>query len=240
MLLCSSKRAAPQAVILSMRLFRHQQIGRYLSLTPVIDPPIDKPERPCTLVLAEDSYLNGNRSWSESFSTLPADFGVPFTQQTTSGDTLDGVLLEMKQDLETIAQPILVTRGPWTSWMAQFYLEGMPLAGLIMVDPLMLDQQHSCEQYETLVVEKSVQESKLFQEFCAHWDHWALQLEPGAVPMQVVSTAPTWSWQFEQATETALRHGNGEFGKVPVVEAADLGVEDCKAEIVGFIEERVL
>ena len=44
----------------------------------------------------------------------------------------DAALSQMKHDLSMNgANTVFVTRGPWMSWMASFYLESLPLAGLV-------------------------------------------------------------------------------------------------------------
>jgi len=195
-------------------------------LTEAVEPPVDVTERPCTLILAEDSNYGvldpagkhaSDCSWSQVFTQqFPAQYGIPVTQWSlspSSGAAFDDALSEMKADLESsrIAQPILVARGPWVSWLAQFYLESLPLSALILVDPLPFGEStEACQMYESLHKQNIIEgempmEYRLFQDYVQHGNHWTLQLEPAAVPTMVLSTIPAW---FELASATAARHSD--------------------------------
>lgn len=193
-------------------------------LTDAVEPPVDVTERPCTLILAEDGNYgvldpagkSSDRSWGQVFNQqFPVQYGIPVAQWSlsTSCSSFDDALREMKADLESsrIAQPIVVARGPWVSWLAQFYLESLPLAALILVDPLPFGEStEACQIYENLHrknVSAQVMPTKysLFQDYAQHGNHWTLQLEPAAVPTMVLSTIPAW---LELASATAARHSD--------------------------------
>jgi len=225
----------------SLRFHRHA-FGRCQRtlLTEAVEPPPCATERPCTIILAQDSNLGvlsptqTVSSWSESFTQkFPVDNGMPVTQWSPSPDTpstFEDALDELKTDLacSSITQPILVARGPWISWMAQFYLESLPLSALIMVDPLPFgDDTAACRMYENLhqyegelsknsdddVLSMSL-EYQLFQDYVQHANHWTLQLEPAVIPTMVLSTIPLW---HDQAVATAARHSDDASAVVPVV-----------------------
>jgi hypothetical protein len=147
-------------------------------MTPVQEPPINStvPESTVSIVLTEDAGFYQS-TWHDGFSpALPEKHGVSYSRFSLSQDKpdFDSALREMKDDLSTCsANTVLVTRGPWMSWMASFYLESLPLAGLVMIDPMQLDDMNGinqfCLQYEKLGLLES-QQYKLYQEFAEHWD----------------------------------------------------------------------
>ena len=153
----------------------------------------------------------------------------------------DTALQEMKNDL-SLEGPnmVLVTRGPWMSWMASFYLESLPLAGLVMVDPMQLDDMNGINQfvlqYEKLGLQNSLQ-YKLYQEYAEHWDHWTLKLEPGAVPMLVMYTNVRPGYK-RCAENSALRHGNVPVLKMP--SSSQTHVDDCIGEVVKWVHDTVV
>ena len=233
--------------------------------TNVIDPPPNVTERPCTVILAEDSNLGIldpsnvliGSSWKSVFAEkFPVDYGIPVATWSLSPSSsrksnlsLDDALSEMKSDFSssTIAQPILVARGPWIGWLAQFYLESLPLSALILVDPLPFgDSVQACRMYENLHQSNRHAaneppmpvEYNLFQDYLQHSDHWTLRLEPAAVPTLVLSTIPSW---HAHALTTAARHSTGSatttaaatHGEVPVKILCDK--DDIVAEIGQWI-----
>ena len=184
-------------------------------------------ERPCPVILAEDS-LYSDQSWTPVCEErFPNVHGMPYQQFSwSSTDTtidMDAALSELSRDLSTSSissspQTVLIARGPWMSWMALFYLESLPLAGLVLVDPLPLDHVNFVNQMELAYAQhKDSIDYRLFQEYSEHWSHWTLQLEPGAVPMLVVSTVSKSGWR-KAAQATADRHSGSVHGAVPVVE----------------------
>lgn len=198
---------------------------RSLSLSSVLEPRADGGpiERPCTLLLAQDViYTSSN--WHTSFTSLPTQHGISYAQYTRSEsvDSVDTALQDLWNDVGSIGphQTVLVAKGPWHSWLAQFYLESLSLAGLVMVDPLPLDDRNGVNQLELLYKKLGLEHSteySLFQEFVNHWDHWTLKLEPGAVPMLVIQTIPRPAFA-KGAAATARRHSGGPAGNVPVLE----------------------
>jgi hypothetical protein len=165
------------------------------------------------------------KSWHRSFSNLfPNQWGIAYTKWslsdpndfyndacpddssiTTTKMTFDMALSTMKNDFRTLGsllpQPILVARGPVLSWMAQFYLESLPLAGLIMIDPIPFTTQpayalyqshYNANQYSGNTGTSSMILSKeyydIIQDYNEHWDHWTLKIEAGSIPMLILST----------------------------------------------------
>ena len=118
-------------------------------LTSIQEPPINSsvPEHPCTLILAQDDGLDDSDQWKSCFETV-TNHGFSQAQWSTQATDLDSALVEMGQDLSPIPSPVWIARGPWTSWMAQFYLESLHLSGLVLVDPLPLDQGDQCRQQD--------------------------------------------------------------------------------------------
>jgi hypothetical protein len=161
----------------------------------------------------------------------------------------------MKHDLTTThggtagaSNVVLVTRGPWMSWQATFYLESLPLAGLVMIDPMQLDDQNGINQfelqYEKLQLQQTVQ-YQLYQEYREHWDHWTLKLEPGSVPMLILYTQDRPGYK-RCAENTALRHSSSSdttTTNIPVLKmpsTARSHVQDCITEITTWIDTHVL
>jgi len=216
-------------------------------VTALTEPPLDSQikERPYTLILAEDAaalYNNNNSSsstersnetknldaslsWNGTFqSKLPLEFGISTGRWSLSPEntTLDLTMQEIKADLSQEPAVVFVARGPWVSWVALLYLESSPLAGLVMVDPLPLDNQDGIkqfqlhyEQHEGLI---NSQEYQLFQDFVQGGrPKRTLLLEPGAVPMMVLNTLQTDAFRHA-ADDVARRHSDKDSpsGVVPV------------------------
>jgi len=157
----------------------------------------------------------------------------------------------MQSDLSggEIIQPVIVARGPWISWLAQFYLESLPFAGLVMIDPLKFDATDDvCQFYEKLHAEKktlSSLEYSQFYEYLNSWDHWTLKLEPGAIPMLVVSTQQQPEIWTRHAQATAERHSakGSMFGPVSVVEIVETDpsqADKCMEAICEWIDTKIL
>jgi hypothetical protein len=205
-------------------------------------------ERPCTVVLAEDvagSFYK--ESWhAAAVVSIPQDHGMTYHKWSLSPSvtTMDEALSEMKRDLAVVQHDaVLVARGPWMSWMAQFYLESLPLKGLVMVDPIPLDSRNDANlfelQYKKLGLETSL-EFRLFQEFAEHWGHWSLQLEMGSVPMLVIQSMDRPA--FRKAAEaTARRHGSkdSQFGPVPILKLLE-GKENTPQDATNIIGEWIV
>lgn len=216
---------------------------RSLLTLPITTPPLESsiPEKIYTIILTEDRGLYP-ASWHEQLSTkLPTEHGISYTNfsLTTETDTESDAdatassvslfhqgLQEMKQELSAdnlrTTGGILVARGPWMCWMAQFYLESLSLAGLVLVDPLPLEDRNSLNQMDLLYDKRGMQDSleyKMYKNYVQHYkDNWgatALQLEPGSVPMLVLQSFNRPAFD-KAAIKTADRHENlkGPFGKV--------------------------
>jgi hypothetical protein len=219
-------------------------------LTEVQEPPPYATERPCVLILSEDDGLYPS-SLDTALSHFPHDHGIPYArryhesleQESTSSNcnndgtatdtdkysvSIDQSLQELKLDLTTslttpLAHTILVARGPWISWQAQFYLEDLPLAALVLIDPVPLDDTmhvRTLEQFYRTLPPSSTESYRPralrgFHNYCEHGAHWTLQLEAGSVPMLVVSTHLTLR---PGAHATTQRHSHPRHGTVPVLE----------------------
>jgi hypothetical protein len=224
-------------------------------LTQAVEPcpSSDVPERPCTVILAEHPDLYGGNSWHPVFQgRFPADFGVTYrhwSMDPSRALTVDDALNQLMNDLSTIPDAVLVARGPWMSWLSQFFLESLPVKGLVMVDPMPLDDKRGIELFQAQYREAKLTESieyRLFQDFLMHWDHWTLKLEPGSVPMLVL-VSRTGSEVRSLAEETARRHSVvdcGDDSEVPVVdlvaEELDGRAVEAVVAVSDWIEYRVL
>ena len=126
------------------------------------------------------------------------------------------------------------------SWMASFYLESLPLAGLVMVDPMQLDDMNGLNQFELQYEKLGLKDSfqyKLYQEYAEHWDHWTLKLEPGSVPMMIMYTNVRPGYK-RCAENTAIRHGDN----VPVLKmpsTARSHVDDCIGKVTNWINDSI-
>jgi hypothetical protein len=204
---------------------------------------LDVVERPCTLIVDESSGLHYPNFQEDFTEHVPSRYGIPVRLWSLSPHVIasfDQALQELKNDLRLQQQPVFVATGPVRSWIAQFYLESLPLAGLVMVDPLPLDDAEALNEcirwYESEENSQS-DELRLIHDYAEHFDHWTLRLEPGAVPMLVLSTKPDW---LKYARATAERHSSEQsFGPVPV-RCTDQTGEGCVEEICEWIHERVL
>ena len=222
---------------------RFLQVSAHRSLmTAAVEPPPDVSESPISLVLAEDEGFYAS-SWHDTFlDTVPQKHGIPYSQFSLSPDTVnfDAALQEMKSDLSKEgSSSVLVTRGPWMSWMASFYLESLPLVGLVMVDPMQLDDMNGVNQFELQYEKLGLKDSlqyKLYQEYAENWDHWALKLEPGSVPMLVMYTNVRPGYK-RCAENSALRHGEVPVLKMPSTSRSH--VDDCIQEVATWIQDSV-
>lgn len=164
--------------------------------------------------------------------------------------TVDDALNQLMQDLSGNPDSVLVARGPWMSWLSQFFLESLPVKGLVMVDPMSLDDKRGIDRFQALYREAKVTESleyRLFLDFLMHWDHWSLKLEPGSVPMLVLVSKPGPELR-SLAEGTARRHSVADCddeSAVPVIDLAATQEQDGRAEeavvaVSDWIEHRVL
>jgi hypothetical protein len=235
---------------------------RSLLTLPITEPPLDSsvPEKIYTIILTEDGGLYPE-SWHEQLSTkLPTEHGISYTNFSLSTATDSQTetdassvslfhqgLQEMKHDLSAenlgTTGGILVARGPWMSWMAQFYLESLPLAGLVLVDPLPLGDRNSLNQMDLLYQKNGMQntlEYKMYKNYVQHFkDNWsatALQLEAGSVPMLVLQSFNRPAFD-KAAIKTADRHENleGPFGKVMTYKLYEKGDDPAKKDIPAIL-----
>jgi hypothetical protein len=251
---CSSLTLLPSSSCLGTTITSRMKTAttRRSLLTSVLEPPLTStvPERPCTVILAQDEYFYKSASWDKNFSQkLTEEYGLSYAQWqlSTANTDFDSALQEMARDLSSIPSQVLVARGPWISWMAQFYLESVSLAGLVLVDPLPLDNTEAVRQLEALFqnLETPPASSALFEEFVNHWGDWRLQLEVGSIPMMVISTKP----ELESAARlTVQRHSDekdvsGRRRTIPLVKLHGNGGEVEKKilpTIATWIDEQVI
>ncbi|KAL7566456.1 hypothetical protein ACA910_000934 [Epithemia clementina (nom. ined.)] len=200
-------------------------------LSVVSEVPLDslQPERPISCILAEDQGLYDNHtmilpsscsssssSWESTFTrTFPKEYGMQCCsfQIDQSLTSFDSALQELETDASNFVDAVFIARGPWMSWMAQFHLESLPFKGLVMVDPIPLDDSFGVQQFQALYKQcglESSQQYQMFLEYAEHYDHWTLQLEPGSVPMMILRTTsmlPSNQTDLKQcAAKTAKRH----------------------------------
>ena len=217
-------------------------------LSTILEPPPVQYERPCTIVVAEDSGIY-EESLSQGLRHVTDQFGMSATQYTlpSSCASLEYALQDMSRDLSNIQGAVLVARGPWISWQAQFYLESLPLAGLVMIDPISFDDRNGLNQYQLFIEKRnllSTTEHHLFTDFVDNWGHWTLRLEAGSVPMLVVNTIQRPA--FKRFAEiTAHRHADSEgvYGKVPVASLSQEGdshVNDLLSVVCSWVDDVVI
>jgi hypothetical protein len=226
-------------------------------LTEAAEPPLlddaSVPERPCTVILSEHPELYNGSSWHEVFQRrFPAELGMTYrrwSMDPTKTENVDDALNQLLRDLAGVPDAVLVARGPWMSWISQFFLESLPLKGLIMVDPVPLDDKQGIEHFQGVYKSRLLEESleyKLFQDYANHWGHWTLRLEPGSVPMLVLYSLPHVHVK-SFALKTAQRHvrtDDGSEGEVPAVALSnsdsDRQVDEAVAVVSDWILEKVL
>ncbi|GAX10679.1 hypothetical protein FisN_14Lh190 [Fistulifera solaris] len=197
------------------------------------------PERPCTIVLAEDEGFN-SQSWNTWRPSLVQEHGFSFAQcSITANDDFDAALRELSNDLSHGIAPhvVLLSRGPMISWLAQFYLESLPLQGLIMVDPLPLDHGESVQALEHYYYATTSESLSLFNDYVEHYAHWTMRLEPGSVPMMILATQNDNDIYWKGALRTKERH-DGEGMHVKIVKSDD--EDDMQTEVIRWITDEVL
>eukprot|EP00956_Cyclotella_meneghiniana_P003918 scaffold4717_cov66-Cyclotella_meneghiniana.AAC.9 len=115
-------------------------------VTSSAPPPLEEAliERPETIVLIESSLYK--QQWKDPFTNFCPQQGLHFASIDISPSNDDDLTIEsmehtLSTDISSISEPaytILIARGPIQSLVAQYYLESLPLAGLVLVDPLIL------------------------------------------------------------------------------------------------------
>ena len=150
--------------IISLR--RATQLPLRTIVTSSIAPSLDAAmERPESIVLTESSlyhYSNSHHKnkWTDAFQSFYPSQGLHFssidlfrTKHISSSTESSAAITSLKSlehslvtDLLYLASTIgigaahtvLIARGPIQSLVAQYFLESLPLAGLVLVDPLLL------------------------------------------------------------------------------------------------------
>jgi hypothetical protein len=188
--------------------------------------------------LAEDEGFY-SQSWNTWRSTLVDEHGFSFAHLSITADDFDAALRELSNDLSHLIAPhtVLLSRGPMISWLAQFYLESLPIKGLIMVDPLPMDHGESVQALERHYATSSASFS-LFHDYVEHYAHWTMKLEPGSVPMMILTTPQIDNDIFGKgALRTKVRHeGDGMY--VSLVKGDD--EVDLRGEVIRWITDEVL
>ena len=212
---------------------------RRMVMTASVEPPPTStvPERPCEVVLAQDSSLY-QTCWQESFSQiLPQECGIHYCSISIESRSLQDGLDILRQDLATLSNVVLVARGPLVSLLGQYYLESLPLAGLVMVDPILIDHVGPLQKIESSLQPQSMQH-ELVERILTGKETRPLKLEPGTVPLLIFRTINDPMFQ-EAANNVALRHGDGE---VPVYDTSSTEQDTLVAieTITKWIDEMVL
>lgn len=136
---------------------------------------------------------------------LPLEDGIHVCRQSLPMTSLEEALAEMRDDLAVMPSVVLMTRGPLVSMVAQYYLESVPLSGLIMVDPIV--------DLTALAGVEELSNTKLLLE---QIEARPLKLEPGVVPTLILSSKS----QLQDASkQAAQRHSDpdGPFGDIQFV-----------------------
>jgi len=172
-------------------------------------------------------------SWKDYFSHYFPPRGVQFKYAAISTPTeshnlmnvpektslFSHVMESLTHDLIQIEgsipmSTILVARGPIMSLVAQYYLESWPLAGLVMIDPLLLPPPLLTETASILLhcIPKDIyihptaewQTTLLQQLRDGHYNR-ELKLEPGSIPMCILSSSVSKTLSSD---ETSMHNNN--------------------------------
>lgn len=195
------------------------------------EPPLHStiPERPCTVALVQDTGLytaQSTRQWQDELRQIfPNQQGITFANfewkwENVNDDESGGGsgrcaveqgMEHLYLDMAQLMSPhvVLVARGPLVGWISQLYLESFSLAGLVLVDPLPLDDKNldvaalsqAIGEYTGNVpgdyehnIGSIVRENKR-----------SLLLEPGAVPTIILQSIPVPLF-IDGARKTSDRH----------------------------------
>jgi hypothetical protein len=239
-----------------------------LEVSPILEPQLDGEvlEKPCTVVLMEprDIQYGSNNdddarptSWLPAFQTkIPLTCGMSFASILFQSDSdgrmcttsldVTSCLNELKvSSLSRMHDTVLVARGPFASICAQYYLESLPLQGLIMVDPILLKDDGDDKCLKNILAHNSIDESD--------WDRFylsSLLLERNAVPMMVILSTHHEEWN-EASRRVAARHSDekGLYGNVAVLNLTEImsekGAKDNEGVLLvdlvnDWIDENVL
>jgi len=242
------------------RHFSSNHTPPIVSFSSISETPLDSNvmEKPYTVILMEDdvsaSFFHSNEpncSWSEIFrSNIPRDYGMSFASISLQLKTLENTTTSISTALEAlkasrlpmVADAILVARGPCSSLIAQYYLESFSLQGLVMMDPILLQQQEK-EKDEKLLSSLVSEIYKNDDESLERFHSRRLLVEANSVPMMVVRTIsetddnddhyPEWK---SSSVHVAQRHGDadGLYGEVPVLDVVDN--KDEKALVANLLQ----
>lgn len=214
-----------------------------------IEPPLSKTTegRP-TIVLLEDAYLyDGWRgsagSWRATFShVLPHDRGLHICNLMSINEhSLEEGLDALDTFLPSMQNVVLVSRGALVSLMAQYYLSSHSLAGLIMVNPVLMDSTSVLWKLYGDIPSGST-EHDFVERILTGKETQSLKLEPGTAPTLVIQSVQDRDFQ-KAANDVALLHNdpNGRFGEVLVHDMSE--TEDAMEAIdtiCDWIDNRVL
>jgi len=234
------------------------------------------------------SIAEASSSWIEAFrSKIPRDYGMSFASvslqmrrklNNNGGDNniitaergiaapLSDVMQALRDSsLPGVSDAVLVARGPVSSLCAQYYLESFSLKGLVMIDPILLDdddcENNSAGQDNENNNNLSALISKLYSgdaDSAERFRSKRLLVEPNAVPMMVVATiaggdssendnrlaSGSTNWK-SLSRFVADRHGDpdGPYGSVPFVELTGNDGDATTAELMdridGWIDEEL-
>ena len=184
-----------------------------------------------------EELLLSTTSWSETFrSKIPAEYGMSFASivltfrnhncnkhknSASPTSVSDGLQALKASELPGIGDAIVVARGPVSSLCVQYYLESFSLQGLVMIDPVLIDDtgvgdaDGDVNQASSLVSRIYPRDDDDTERFRSS----RLLVEPNAVPMMVISTVPNNESWNRSSRFVAARHGDhdGPYGAVPVV-----------------------
>ena len=177
-----------------------------------------------------DGNTNFNDTWIETFrSKIPREHGMSFASISlnlnhggrTSTSISDGLQALKASQLSSINDALLVARGPMASLCAQYYLESFSLQGLIMIDPILVDDDVDDNNDDNDNEAISSLISRIYDgEEKERFRSTRLLVEPNAVPMMIVLTVPNDDVWNRASRFVAARHGapDGPYGVVPVVD----------------------
>lgn len=215
-------------------------------VTFIEEPPLHStiPERPCIVALVQDNGFYDKKStnqWQDALRHVgPNQLGITVAnfewndlRKPTADDNrniLEQGLEALQMDMDQLMSPhvILVARGPLVSWVSQLYLESFSVAGLVLVDPLPLDDnadnddnnnddnildadqfsqaiQDYANDFPGVLHEHTHLENFLSDTNSKQGARRPLLLEPGAVPTMIVQSIPVPLF-IAGSQQTADRH----------------------------------
>ena len=210
-------------------------------MTLTVDVPLDSDirERPCMVVSADDRSFYDGASWQRTFRRrFPENYGIQFRcMELRKFTSLTAGLDEMKEDLASEMNVVLISKGPLISWLALYYLESLPLSGLVMVDPVEITQTSACD-LKSVYRHDAIQQQLLDRIRLGAEDR-PLLLEPGVLPIMVLSTRLDC---IHDSFRIAARHSDpdGPFGPVTVTEVEGKSDSEVASIINLWIDEKVL